>query len=56
MQGTWYGANSAFLNFIFQIEKNAAGAAGFPRRRLLRCDLLTYCLEYTAWHGELVEI
>jgi hypothetical protein len=30
IEGTWYGANSAALNSIFRIEKNAAGgpAAG----------------------------
>ena len=55
IEGTWYGANSAFLNFIFTIEKNAAGgysiiADGFPDP-----DFLSYCLEYTAWRGELVK-
>ena len=55
IEGTWYGANSAFINYIFRIEKNAGGghtvvADGFPDM-----DVISYCLEYTAWHGELVK-
>ena len=25
IEGTWYGSNSAYFNFIFRIEKNAGG-------------------------------
>ena len=56
IQGTWYGANSAFLNFIFRIEKNAAGGHSIVADGFSDADLLSYCLEYTAWHGELVKI
>lgn len=53
IEGTWYGTNSSGFNFVFRMEKNAAGgysmvADGWPD--------VVYCLEYTAWHGELVKI
>jgi hypothetical protein len=56
IEGTWYGANSAFLNFIFRIEKNAAGGYSIVADGFSDSDLINYCLEYTAWHGELVRI
>jgi len=55
IEGTWYGANSAFLNFIFRIEKNAAGSYSVVADGFSDMDFITYCLEYTAWHGELVK-
>jgi len=55
IEGTWYGANSAFLNFIFGIEKNAGGSYSAVADGLSDPDILTYCLDYTAWRGELVK-
>ena len=57
IEGTWYGTNTAGFNFIFRMEKNAAGgysvvADGFAY-------LLTggdYCIESTEWHGEMAKI
>ncbi len=55
IEGTWYGANSAFLNFIFGIEKNAGGAYSVVADGFSDPDFLTYCLEHTAWRGELTK-
>jgi hypothetical protein len=54
IEGTWYGSNSAYLNYIFRIEKNAGGGYTVVADGFSDMDLMTYCLEYTAWHGELV--
>jgi hypothetical protein len=56
VEGTWYGANSAALNFIFRIEKNAAGGYSVVADGFSDMDVLVYCLEYTGWHGELAKI
>ena len=55
IEGTWYGANSAALNFIFRIEKNAAGGHIVVADGFSDMDIMSYCLEYTAWHGELAK-
>ncbi len=55
IEGTWYGANSAGLNFIFRIEKNAAGGHTVVADGFSDPDIVTYCLEFTAWHGELTK-
>ena len=51
VEGTWFGANSALINYVFRIEKNAGGghtvvADGFPDM-----DVLSYCLESTFSFG-----
>ena len=55
IEGTWFGPNSAFFNFIFRVEKNAAGGHSIVADGFTDMDLVSYCLEYTAWHGELVK-
>jgi len=55
IEGTWYGSNSAALNFIFRVEKNAAGGYSVVADGFSDPDIVTYCLESTAWHGELVK-
>jgi hypothetical protein len=57
IEGTWYGTNSAAFNFVFQMEKNAAGgysvvADGFA----YLAPGVQYCTAYTAWRGELAKI
>ena len=56
IEGTWYGANDAGLNFIFRIDKNAAGKHTVVADGFSDPDVIVYCLDYTAWHGELVKI
>lgn len=55
IEGIWYGSNSAALNYIFRIEKNAAGGHTVVADGFSDMDVMTYCLEYTAWHGELTK-
>ena len=55
IEGTWYGSNSAALNFIFRIDKNAAGSHTVVADGFSDMDIMTYCLDYTAWHGELAK-
>ena len=57
IEGTWYGSNTAGFNFVFRMEKNAAGgysmvADGFGY--LPTGD--EYCTNSSAWHGELAKI
>jgi hypothetical protein len=53
-EGTWYGANTSGLNFIFRVVGVGGGeysivADGFPIP-----EAINFCLDYTAWHGDMV--
>ncbi|MEE4273916.1 MAG: hypothetical protein V2I67_19720 [Thermoanaerobaculales bacterium] len=57
IEGTWYGTNSAAFNFVFQIEKNAAGGySGVADGFAYLAPGVQYCTAYTAWRGELAKI
>ena len=57
IEGTWYGTNSAAFNFVFQIEKNAAGGySGVADGFAYLAPGVDYCTHSTAWRGELTKI
>jgi len=56
IEGTWYGSNTAALDLIFRIDKNAGGGFSAVADSLTDPDIPDYCLKSTAWHGEVVKI
>jgi hypothetical protein len=57
VEGTWYGTNSAGFNFVFQIEKNAAGGySGVADGFAYLAPGVDYCTSSTAWRGELTKL
>jgi hypothetical protein len=52
-EGTWYGANSAFQNYIFRVVGLGGGKYSIVADGFSDPDLVTYCLDSTAWHGDM---
>lgn len=53
-EGTWYGANSSGLNFIFRVVGLGGGKYSIVADGFSDPDVISYCLDYTAWHGDMV--
>jgi hypothetical protein len=53
-EGTWYGANSSGLNFIFRIVGLGGGEYSIVADGFSIPEAINFCLDYTAWHGDMV--